>query len=101
MTLDVRMKTYACFKCGKTLESSECVQTRGRLLTRRLCPVCGAPVGVSGAALIVVGLLWLVLWGLIVSDEAQLAGFVGGVVFVVVGIVRLVLQFRARRGAKC
>ena len=95
------MKTYACLKCGKTLESSDCLQTKGRWTIRQLCPGCGAAISLSGAALIVVGLVWVLFWGMILSDDAELIAVVGGVVFVAVGIVRLVLQYRARRGTKC
>ena len=38
---------------------------------------------------------------MIPTDETELMGIAGGVVFVVVGIVRLILQFRAGRAAKC
>ncbi len=49
-------------------------------MIRKLCPSCGATISVSGAALIVFGLLWLLLWGMILSDDAELIGVVGGVV---------------------
>ncbi|MEY2430260.1 MAG: hypothetical protein QOJ40_3145 [Verrucomicrobiota bacterium] len=95
------MKTYACLKCGRAFESSEFVQEKGRLVVRRLCPACGAPISLSGATLVVIGLLWCLVLGMIPTDETELMGVAGGVVFVVVGIVRLVLQFRAGRTAKC
>jgi hypothetical protein len=46
------------------------------------------------------GFLWWLLWGLILSDEAEATGIAGGVILAAVGIVRLLLQFRARHRAK-
>jgi len=91
------MKTYACLKCGRTFESSEFVQDKGRLETRRHCPACGSPISLSGATLVVAGLLWCLLFGMVPAEETELTAIAGGILFVTVGIVRLVLQSRARR----
>ena len=56
---------------------------------------------VSGAALIVVGLLWLFFWGMILCAEAEVIAIVGGTAFLVVGAARLFRQLRAQRRTKC
>jgi hypothetical protein len=86
------MKTYACLKCGRTFESSEFVQEKGRLVIRRRCPVCGEPISLSRATLVISGLLWCLMFGMIPADETELTAIVGGVVLVTVGAVRLVSQ---------
>ena len=48
-----------------------------------------------------VGLLWMLLWGMILSADAGLIGVVGGIGFIVAGVARLVVQLRARRRIKC
>jgi DNA-directed RNA polymerase subunit RPC12/RpoP len=95
------MKTYACLKCGRTFESSEFAHEKGRLMIRRRCPACGAPVSLSGATLVVAGLLWGLMFGMIPTEETELTAIVVGIVFVTAGVVRLVLQKRAKRAAKC
>jgi hypothetical protein len=101
LTANVRMKTYACLKCGRSLESSECTHKKGKWVVHQLCPGCESPIYVSGGALIVVGLLWMLLWSMILCAGAGLVGAVGGIGFIVAGVARLVLQLRARRRTKC
>ena len=47
----------------------------------------------------VVGFLWAVKFVVISSPETEWTGICGGALFFAVGIVRLVLQVRARRNA--
>jgi hypothetical protein len=56
-------------------------------MVHQLCPACESPISVSGGALIVVGLLWMLLWGMILSADAGLIGVVGGIGFIVAGVV--------------
>ena len=90
------MKSYACLKCGKGLAGSECVNQRGRWVIRQLCPACGALVCLSGPSLVLLGLIWLLMWGMILNPTAQAVGVVGGSVFIGSGLVVMVRQKMAK-----
>jgi hypothetical protein len=102
LCLDVRMKTFVCLECGKMLESSECIHPKGRWSIHQHCPACGARVCVSGGALVVIGLLWLLFWGMsLCGVEEAFPGIVVGTCFTVLGVMRLIQQYLAEQRTKC
>ena len=95
------MKIYACFNCGKGLESGEFALPSGRSSLYRRCPACGSPVSLSGVTFMVAGLLWALLLLMIPADETEFTGIVGGGALIAFGTTRLIRQYRAERRWKC
>lgn len=97
------MKTYFFPTCGLGYESLQCGGHAQSFRVDMHCPKCDTPVEISGAALIVVGLLFGLLTGLALGLALDTttpivgAGLAAG--FGAFGMVRLVRQLlAARRG---
>lgn len=91
------MHMYFCPHCGTVYESKSCKKVKGRIpmQPRLICPQCDKPVQVSGVVWILLGLLIGLVFSITLCSGVPAVGVIIGVAFGVVGVIRLIRQFRA------
>jgi hypothetical protein len=91
--------THFCSKCGKALQQINCKkEKRFGFVWRLLCPNCGAKVENSGGMLFILGLAVIILGGFSMAFENE--GFVVGCGLCVIGVMRLIRQFRTAKSVR-
>lgn len=96
----ITIHTYFCPVCGNGYESKGAARQEDAGDQALWCPTCDEKLQISGSALMLAGFLGAVLSGFVLPCHVRSVGMLVFVACSVVGLMRMVKQFSAKRKSR-